>query len=194
MSEKLPRYDIVTGTDSFDPKGTNGYVFIRYLEIRKSGEYVEDVITFKSEIVEIILPSGGKGYKATHRTPVIVERHTWKDFEEFNGTIDPVALAKPYHEANKLADAAETAAEAADKKAAKQAKTEALIEKSKVAGANPELTKAVTDVVAANPEAVSQFKAGKEKAVNALIGQVLKLMPGVGAAEISILLKQEMSK
>jgi len=40
------------------------------------------------------------------------------------------------------------------------------------------LEKIVDEVIAANPDNVAQFKAGKDKAFNALVGQVMKASKG----------------
>ena len=40
------------------------------------------------------------------------------------------------------------------------------------------LEKLIDDVVAANQKSVEEFKAGKEKAFNALVGQVMKVAKG----------------
>jgi aspartyl-tRNA(Asn)/glutamyl-tRNA(Gln) amidotransferase subunit B len=43
---------------------------------------------------------------------------------------------------------------------------------------NSALEKIVDDVIAANADNVAQFKAGKDKAFNALVGQVMKASKG----------------
>ena len=40
------------------------------------------------------------------------------------------------------------------------------------------LEKIVDDVIAANPDNVAQFQAGKDKAFNALVGQIMKASKG----------------
>jgi aspartyl-tRNA(Asn)/glutamyl-tRNA(Gln) amidotransferase subunit B len=40
------------------------------------------------------------------------------------------------------------------------------------------LEKIIDEVIAANPDNVEQFKAGKDKAFNALVGQVMKASKG----------------
>ena len=40
------------------------------------------------------------------------------------------------------------------------------------------LEKIVDEVIAANPDNVAQFKAGKDKAFNALVGQIMKASKG----------------
>jgi aspartyl-tRNA(Asn)/glutamyl-tRNA(Gln) amidotransferase subunit B len=40
------------------------------------------------------------------------------------------------------------------------------------------LEKIVDEVIAANPDNVAQYKAGKDKALNALVGQVMKASKG----------------
>jgi aspartyl-tRNA(Asn)/glutamyl-tRNA(Gln) amidotransferase subunit B len=50
------------------------------------------------------------------------------------------------------------------------------------------------EVLAANPKNVEEFKAGKEKAFNALVGQAMKASKGKGnPAQINALLKQKLS-
>ncbi|MDR2851485.1 MAG: Asp-tRNA(Asn)/Glu-tRNA(Gln) amidotransferase subunit GatB [Burkholderiaceae bacterium] len=52
------------------------------------------------------------------------------------------------------------------------------------------LEKIVDDVIAANPDNVAQFKAGKDKALNALVGQVMKASHGkANPAQVNALLK-----
>ena len=51
----------------------------------------------------------------------------------------------------------------------------------------------VVDVLAANQKSVDEFRSGKEKAFNALVGQVMKATKGKGnPAQISELLKQKL--
>ena len=53
-----------------------------------------------------------------------------------------------------------------------------------------ELEKIVDDVLAANPKSVEEFRAGKEKAFNALVGQVMKASRGkANPAQVNELLK-----
>ncbi|MFT3778405.1 MAG: Asp-tRNA(Asn)/Glu-tRNA(Gln) amidotransferase subunit GatB [Ottowia sp.] len=52
------------------------------------------------------------------------------------------------------------------------------------------LEKIVDEVIAANPDNVAQFKAGKDKAFNALVGQVMKASQGkANPAQVNALLK-----
>jgi aspartyl-tRNA(Asn)/glutamyl-tRNA(Gln) amidotransferase subunit B len=51
----------------------------------------------------------------------------------------------------------------------------------------------IDDVVAANPDNVSQYKAGKDKAFNALVGQVMKKSQGkANPAHVNELLKRKL--
>jgi aspartyl-tRNA(Asn)/glutamyl-tRNA(Gln) amidotransferase subunit B len=53
-----------------------------------------------------------------------------------------------------------------------------------------ELEKIIDDVLAANPKSVEEFRAGKEKAFNALVGQVMKASKGkANPAQVNDLLK-----
>ncbi len=55
------------------------------------------------------------------------------------------------------------------------------------------LEKIVDDVVAANPDNVAQFKAGKDKAFNALVGQVMKASKGkANPAQVNELLRRKL--
>ncbi len=56
------------------------------------------------------------------------------------------------------------------------------------------LEKTVTEVLAANPQSVADYKGGKEKALGFLVGQVMKAMKGkVDPACASALLKEKLS-
>ncbi|MEJ7932106.1 Asp-tRNA(Asn)/Glu-tRNA(Gln) amidotransferase subunit GatB [Ramlibacter sp. AN1015] len=56
------------------------------------------------------------------------------------------------------------------------------------------LEKIVDDVIAANPDNVAQFKAGKDKAFNALVGQAMKASKGkANPAQVNELLRKKLS-
>jgi aspartyl-tRNA(Asn)/glutamyl-tRNA(Gln) amidotransferase subunit B len=56
------------------------------------------------------------------------------------------------------------------------------------------LEKIVDEVIAANPDNVAQFKAGKDKAFNALVGQVMKASKGkANPAQVNELLKARLA-
>ena len=56
------------------------------------------------------------------------------------------------------------------------------------------IEKIVDDVLAANPKSVEEFRAGKEKAFNALVGQVMKASKGkANPAAVNELLKRKLS-
>ena len=55
------------------------------------------------------------------------------------------------------------------------------------------LEKIVDEVIAANPDNVAQFRAGKDKAFNALVGQVMKASKGkANPGQVNALLKQKL--
>ncbi len=55
------------------------------------------------------------------------------------------------------------------------------------------LTKAVEDAIAACPKAVEDYHAGKEKAIGAIVGQVMKAMKGqADPGEINRLIKERL--
>jgi aspartyl-tRNA(Asn)/glutamyl-tRNA(Gln) amidotransferase subunit B len=56
-----------------------------------------------------------------------------------------------------------------------------------------ELEKIIDEVLAANPKSVEEFRSGKEKAFNALVGQVMKASRGkANPAQVNELLKAKL--
>jgi aspartyl-tRNA(Asn)/glutamyl-tRNA(Gln) amidotransferase subunit B len=56
-----------------------------------------------------------------------------------------------------------------------------------------ELEKIIDDVFAANPKSVEEFRSGKDKAFNALVGQVMKASKGkANPAQVNELLKAKL--
>ena len=56
------------------------------------------------------------------------------------------------------------------------------------------LEKIIDDVIAANPANVEQYKAGKDKAFNALVGQVMKASKGkANPQQVNELLKSKLA-
>ncbi|HMA09240.1 MAG TPA: Asp-tRNA(Asn)/Glu-tRNA(Gln) amidotransferase GatCAB subunit B, partial [Ramlibacter sp.] len=56
------------------------------------------------------------------------------------------------------------------------------------------LEKIIDEVIAANPDNVAQFKAGKDKAFNALVGQAMKATKGkANPAQVNELLKKKLA-
>ena len=52
----------------------------------------------------------------------------------------------------------------------------------------------IDEVLAANPDNVAQFRAGKEKAFNALVGQAMKASKGkANPAQVNEMLKKKLS-
>ena len=55
------------------------------------------------------------------------------------------------------------------------------------------LEKIIDEVIAANPDNVAQFKAGKDKAFNALVGQAMKASKGTAnPAQVNELLRKKL--
>ena len=53
----------------------------------------------------------------------------------------------------------------------------------------------IDEVIQNNPEMVEQFKSGKDKAFNALVGQVMKISKGkANPGQVSELLKEKLTK
>jgi len=58
-----------------------------------------------------------------------------------------------------------------------------------------EIGKIVDQVLAANPQQVADYKAGKEKAFNSLVGQVMKATKGkANPAQVNALLKEKLGR
>ena len=58
-----------------------------------------------------------------------------------------------------------------------------------------ELEKLVGEVIAANSRSVEEFKSGKEKAFNALVGQVMKAAKGkANPAQVNEILKKKLTE
>jgi aspartyl-tRNA(Asn)/glutamyl-tRNA(Gln) amidotransferase subunit B len=58
-----------------------------------------------------------------------------------------------------------------------------------------ELERIVDEVLAANPKSVEEYRAGKEKAFNALVGQAMKASRGkANPAQVSELLKRRLAR
>ena len=56
-----------------------------------------------------------------------------------------------------------------------------------------ELERIVDEVIAANPKSVEEFRAGKEKAFNALVGQAMKATQGkADPAQLNALLRTKL--
>jgi len=56
------------------------------------------------------------------------------------------------------------------------------------------LEKIIDEVVAANPDNVAQFKAGKDKAFNALVGQIMKASKGkANPQQVNDLLRKKLA-
>ena len=76
------------------------------------------------------------------------------------------------------------------------ARVESLIESKglKQMSDDGELAAIVSEVLAANPKSIEEFRAGKEKAFNALVGQVMKATKGKGnPTQINALLRQKLA-
>lgn len=91
---------------------------------------------------------------------------TWGLLDELNGQINPNDFTSPYHELHRRHLAELAAKEEAEKKTALQARQSAV-------RVDVELDNLINDVITGDPKAVEQFKSGKDKALNALVGKVI---------------------
>ena len=59
---------------------------------------------------------------------------------------------------------------------------------------NGELERIVDEVLAANPKSVDEYRAGKDKAFNALVGQAMKATKGkANPAQVNELLRKKLA-
>lgn len=139
--------------------------------------------------------NGGRGtvfYMNVTEGDRLIERHEWGLLEELAGKFDRTTVAAPYHAENKLKLDAERKQQTDEKKAEKQARVDEVQD-------DPKLITLITDVIAANPKIVEQVKAGKDKAANALVGQIIGKIKSSGERleadplQISVLLNKCLS-
>ncbi len=158
------KYQIDSGVLEMDMKHTNGWTFKYFMQVNIAGEFVEK--DFKPELVLSMSHLGQMGYTVTKPTPVMVKRWEWFEYEEFDGSFDKRALMEPYLAHNREQEAIEKAADTEAKKTAK-AEREASVER------DPALVAIIDEVIAQNPKVIQEFKSGKDKALNALVGQII---------------------
>jgi hypothetical protein len=72
---------------------------------------------FKSEIITVE-HNGRTCFKSTQPTPILVERHEWKDIDETSGKFNPEVIINPYRLANQLAEEGVAKTKGNEKKAA----------------------------------------------------------------------------
>lgn len=115
-------------------------------------------------------PKGKSGRGTVFWMEVIVDdqikRYEWGLLEELRGEFSPEAAMKPARD-----EAARQATAAAEFKAAeKQAAQEERVAAIK---SSPVLDEIIEFVVTSEPKSVAEFKSGKDKALNALVGKVI---------------------
>lgn len=98
---------------------------------------------------------------------IVVERRLYGLLDVIEGKIDLDSIKRPYLEANK-----KLVEELAEKEAAaKKAEMEKRVESVKI---DPALEAIMDAAIAANAKAITEYKAGKEKALNSVVGAVIK--------------------
>ena len=116
-------------------------------------------------------PRGESGRGTIHYVKVSVDG-IWKEYvmwgllEELNGTFNPESVTKKYTDLRDAELAAAAAREKQEKEEAKAARLEAV-------QVDDVLDKLIDEVIASEEKAVAEFKAGKDKALNALVGKVI---------------------
>lgn len=160
------RFSIVRGVVDNDHKGNTSRGTIFYMEISESKR------------------SAANTYETT-----IIARYEWGLIEELAGKFDPAAVAAPYYADNKL-EADETNDAIKD---AKKTEKQSRVDNVK---ADPKLIELINRVIADHPKVLAQFRAGKDRASNALVGVIISEMKATkelecpNAAAIAILLKR----
>ena len=91
---------------------------------------------------------------------------SWGLLQELNGEVNPNDFITPYHATYKQHLVELAAKEEAEKNAALEARKASI-------QIDPALDALINEAIASDPKAVQQFKAGKEKALNALVGKVI---------------------
>jgi len=97
---------------------------------------------------------------------VLGKRYEWGLLDELTGKFDVQAILKPALAAMAEAQAARAQLEAA-------AKQDALEERASAVKSSPVLSEIIEQIVIDEPKTVAEFKSGKEKALNALVGKVI---------------------
>lgn len=95
-----------------------------------------------------------------------ITRHTWGLLEELSGKVRPRDWVQPYIDAQNKIRAELEAQAAVQKEAAMKAREDSVVE-------DPAVVAIIKDVIAAETKTVEQYKSGKEKALNALVGKVI---------------------
>lgn len=119
----------------------------------------------------------------------VTKRHTWGLLDQLQGKFNYRDLIRPYVETENKKKVE------ADAKVAEQKKIEAEHRKKSIVE-DPAIVAIIKDVLASEVKSVEQFKAGKEKALNALVGKVIGKGKSIGvtvdAFNITHLLKQKL--
>jgi len=95
------------------------------------------------------------------------ERYEYFLLDVIEKKIDLVAIRKPYFERQRAFDDEQERQEKDRKNQEKQQRSDAV-------KSNPELDAIIDVAIAGHPKAVAEFKSGKEKALNAIVGFIMK--------------------
>lgn len=120
------------------------------------------------------------------------EEHDYSLLDLIEKKVDLQAITAPFHERKRAYDRAQDEADKAEKKAAAD-------ERKQSVKADPALDEILTAAIAANPKPVEEFRSGKEKALNAVVGFVMKEIKAKGiqvadaAFTVNTLLKQKLA-
>ena len=156
----------------------------------------------RTSFVTGILDNDGKGLlggtqhwleiRVTENGETKVDRHEYSIADVYSRKFSPAEIMKPYRERQSAYDRELDAQEKAQKANAKAARKDSV-------KSNPELDEILDASIAANPKAIAEFRSGKEKALNAVVGFVMKaikersIQVADPAFTVNTLLKQKLS-
>lgn len=136
---------------------------------------------------------GTKFWMDIRENGTMIERLEWFLMDEIHGMVDVEAFKRPYIEANKKGEKLALAVKQEEKKAQ-------LEERQAAVYSNPALDTIINTVTSNNSKVVGEYQSGKDKALNSLVGMVIKEVKAQGleipdgAFTITTLLKKKFGR
>lgn len=119
------------------------------------------------------------------------EYHEWGLLNELAGKFSPASISKTYRDLNRKADLEDSEREAKQKQKAQEDRAAAVKD-------DPALLALIEQVITVETKAISQYREGKEKALNAVVGKIIGLCKQqsieADAFKITTLLKKQVSQ
>lgn len=182
------RYDITTGILDSDGKGKSGRGTIYWTEVRDKSLPWDQ---WENRDIHNTIQTTEQGFVLVSANPPLVERFEYGLLDILEKKFDLKAAIAQYEAENTVLEHQAQAAEAAEKKA-KREEREASVK------SDPVMDAILDTVIAQGTKAVTEYKAGKEKALNALVGMVIGQLKKQGldadAFTINRLLRQKIDK